>query len=283
MQPPQPPWASAAELPPEAHVTIHHRLRTDSIRFSLIIPTFQEQSVLATTLESFSEALRNRYGVELIISDGGSTDATLEIAHLHADIVVAHTGPYRQSIAQGRNWGARVASGSILLFLNADSVPANPERFFWHIHRWAEEAPDEVALACPVYVHPAVAVWKDRAFHSFYNRYFALLNACGLGIGRGECHIVRRWAFERVGGYNEQLYAGEDFDLYRRLRRLGRIRMAWELPIYESPRRYRRYGYARTLWLWTINAFAVLFLHRSIARSWEPIREPSDKVPQMSC
>jgi GT2 family glycosyltransferase len=42
-------------------------------------------------------------------------------------------------------------------------------------------------------------------------------------MGRGECHIVRAEPFWRVGGYDERLYAGEDFDLYRRLRRLGRI------------------------------------------------------------
>jgi len=168
-----------------------------------------------------------------------------------------------------------MAVGEILVFLNADSVPASPEQFASVVLQWAAEAPEEIALACPVFVHPEVAGWSDRLFHGIYNRYIWLLNCCGIGMGRGECHIIRRWAFERVGGYNEQLYAGEDFELYYRLRRLGRIRMAWELPIYESPRRYRRYGYMRTLWLWTLNAASVLFLHRSAARVWEPVRDQS--------
>ncbi|MCS6966664.1 MAG: glycosyltransferase, partial [Candidatus Kapabacteria bacterium] len=200
-----PTTASPIRLPPEARIWTHRRPAPDTVQLSIILPTLQEEHVLPATLAHFPETLRGKHGAELIISDGGSTDATLQIAHSHADIVIQYTGTRRQSIAQGRNWGAFMAQGNILVFLNADSVPADPEHFLWYIHRWAEEAPDEVALACPVYVHPAVAVWKDRAFHSLYNRYFALLNACGLGIGRGECHIVRRWAFERVGGYNEQL------------------------------------------------------------------------------
>ncbi len=252
---------------------VHRRIPAEDVRLSVIIPTLQEESVLPSTLACFPLERRRRYGIELIISDGGSSDATLNYAHEHADVVIAYTGKQRQSIAQGRNWGARLAHGEVLVFLNADSVPADPDDFASYVLQWAYSAPEEVAIACPVFVHPAVEVWKDRLFHGLYNRYLWLLNACGLGIGRGECHIVRRWAFERVGGYNEALYAGEDFDLYRRLRRLGRIRMAWELPIYESPRRYRRYGYARTLWLWTLNAASVLLFNRSHARSWEPVRE----------
>lgn len=270
-------------LPREARLWEHRRIQPELVRMSLIIPTLQEESVLSSTLSSFPRALRQRYGIEVIISDGGSTDATLELAHEYADVVITYRGLRRQSIAQGRNWGALLATAELLVFLNADSVPADPEHFVRTVLRWAAEAPEEVALACPVFVYPAVARWSDRIFHSFYNRYIGLLNCCGIGMGRGECHVVRRWAFERVGGYNERLYAGEDFELYHRLRRLGRIRMAWELPIYESPRRYRRYGYVRTLCLWTLNALWVLLTHRSATRSWKPVRETSHRPTQPPC
>ncbi len=276
--------APPVSLPPEARVRFHYRIPIDTVRLSLIIPTLQEESVLPDTLARFPLELRARYGVELILSDGGSTDATLSYAHAHADVVVEYLGIRRQSIAQGRNWGASLAHGEVLIFLNADSVPADPEHFIRTVLAWAQTAPEkELALACPVYVHPADATWKDRLFHALYNRYVWLLNCCGLGMGRGECHIVRRWAFWKVGGYDERLFAGEDFDLYRRLRRLGRIRMAWELPIYESPRRYRHYGYLRTLWLWTLNALSAMLAHRSVSRLWEPVRDMSHRRASGSC
>ena len=67
-----------------------------------------------------------------------------------------------------------------------------------------------------------------------------------MGMGRGECHIVKRELFERAGGYDESLGAGEDFELYtRRLRKYGKIVICKDLTVYESPRRYRKFGYIR--------------------------------------
>jgi hypothetical protein len=66
--------------------------------------------------------------------------------------------------------------------------------------------------------------------------------------------------------------AGEDFDLYRRLTRCGKIGHRERLLVYESPRRFRRYGYLRVLFEWTLNAVAVMVLKRSISKEWEEIR-----------
>jgi hypothetical protein len=66
--------------------------------------------------------------------------------------------------------------------------------------------------------------------------------------------------------------AGEDFDLYKRLARLGKIGHRPGLGVYESPRRFRRYGYLLVLTEWTINALAVMILRRSISKEWEEIR-----------
>jgi len=67
-------------------------------------------------------------------------------------------------------------------------------------------------------------------------------------MGRGECQIVRRDIFEKVGKYNTNLIAGEDFDLYRRIKKNnGNIYYSKEIIIYESPRRFRKYGYLKTL------------------------------------
>jgi len=263
---------ASRSLPRDAHVQQHRRIAESAVRLSLIIPTLQEESTLESTLAAFPLELRQRFGVELIISDGGSTDGTLAIAERHADLLVVYRGTQRQSIAQGRNWGAAVACAPVLIFLNADTIPADPPGFLERITTWAERCPQEIALCCPVRVHPAHEQLQDRIFHWLYNRYVWLLNALGIGMGRGECHIVRAEPFWHVGGYDERLYAGEDFDLYRRLRRLRRIRMEWTLLVYESPRRYRRYGYARTLALWTANALAAWMLGRSLVRAWQPVR-----------
>jgi hypothetical protein len=66
--------------------------------------------------------------------------------------------------------------------------------------------------------------------------------------------------------------AGEDFDLYRRIRSIGRVKYDRKLLVFESPRRYRKYGYARVYFDWIRNGVAVLLRHRSAQDVWEEVR-----------
>jgi glycosyltransferase involved in cell wall biosynthesis len=254
--------------------TAEHRGVTHP-KVSIVVPALNEEKLIERTLSFFPEELRRRHGIELIVSDGGSHDRTVEIARYHADIVVVHTEERRQTIAEGRNKGAEAATGDLLVILCADTVPRDPEAFVHGLLALAEgrrAASGHVAYACPVEVDPSERRLSDRLFHGFFNNYVRLLNAIGVGMGRGECQVVRRESFVAVGGYNNLMAAGEDFDLYHRLTRTGRIGHRPELCVYESPRRFRRYGYLRVLASWTANALAVIFLRRSISKEWEEIR-----------
>lgn len=239
---------------------------------SVVIPVLQEEKILEKTLAIFTDALRKQYAIELIVSDGGSTDGTLAIAGQYADKIVKHTGQQRQTIAAGRNCGAAVAEGDIFIFLNGDTVPASPEKFFETVARWSGNASEGIALACPVHIPPEERVITDSLFHLFYNAYVRLLNACGIGMGRGECQIVRADMFRQVGGYNSSIAAGEDFDLFRRLARTGTIKTFGDMLVYESPRRFRKYGYSRVLWNWTVNAVSVMVRKKAVSEEWEAVR-----------
>ena len=240
----------------------------------MIIPVLQEEKLLEQTLSVFTPGLRSAFALEIIISDGGSTDGTLDIARRHADKIVCHTGPHRQTIAEGRNCGAAVAEGDILVFLNGDTYPAWPEQFFNAVREWSQHARQrrEVALACPVHIPPAERRFSDRVFHLLYNAYVRLLNMCGIGMGRGECQVVLADHFRSAGGYNAHIAAGEDFDLFTRLARRGAIRSFRQMLVYESPRRFRRYGYCRVLWTWTVNALSVMVRRRAVSGEWEAVR-----------
>jgi hypothetical protein len=60
--------------------------------------------------------------------------------------------------------------------------------------------------------------------------------------------------------------------MFRRLHSLGRVRFLKQLRVYESPRRYRRYGYFFVSASWFMNFLAVFFLRRSILNEWKPVR-----------
>jgi glycosyltransferase involved in cell wall biosynthesis len=239
--------------------------------FSVIVPTLNEEKLLAGMLGQFDAALLERHRVELVVSDGGSVDGTLAIARSHAHAVVENTDRVKQTISLGRNLGAARARGEVFVFLNADTLLEDPDRFF---RRMREEvvAPGVAAVTCSVTVYPAEERRADRLYHGFYNRLFSMMNVVGLGMGRGECHVMRRGVFDALGGYAARIAAGEDYDLFRRVRRTGKVVFLSDVTVHESPRRYRRYGYLRVSAMWFANFLSVSLAHRSILSEWKPIR-----------
>ncbi len=238
---------------------------------SIIIPTLSEQRLIEQALKQFSLDLRSKHNYELIVSDGGSNDETISIARRLADKVVIYNGQLRQTIAGGRNAGAKQASGDLLFFTNADTLLDDPDSFLAEV---SDVMSDEnlLALTCYVRVYPDEEKLSDILFHGFCNVFFDAVNSIGVGMGRGECHIVRRSVFDEVGGYNPDLVAGEDFDLYSRIRRKGKIRFLRGRYVYESPRRYRRFGYHRVAFDWFRNAVSVKLFKKSVIDEWKPIR-----------
>lgn len=241
-------------------------------KISVIIPVYQEEKILSNILCHYEADLLHRYNVELIVSDGGSKDSTLEIAKSFANKVVVHKSPTKQTIAEGRNRGAEVANGDILIFINGDTLPNNLEKFLDYVTNWAINDLQFVALAVKVLPFPDEEIWKDKIFYFLHNNYVKLLNKIGLGMGRGECQVVRREAFWQIGGYNPKIIAGEDFDLFRRLAKVGKIKFVEDVWVYESPRRFRKLGYLKTIVRWLLNGIFVMFLGRSYSNNWEPIR-----------
>jgi len=242
---------------------------------SVIVPALQEEKIIADSLCCYTNALKKKYNFELIVSDGGSTDKTVDIAKKYADKIVIHTDKKRQTIAGGRNNGARVASGDILVFINADTKPKDPERFFQVINNWAMNRNgfrDAAAIACKVYAAPDEITFKDKLFFSFHNCYVFLLNSMKIGMGRGECQIVKSKVFKDIDGYNSDIVAGEDFDLYRRISKKYPIKYSNELVVYESLRRYRKFGYLPILFSWSLNSLSVIFRGKSISKIWEAVR-----------
>ncbi len=222
-------------------------------------------------LKQFTPEIVQRYNLQLVVSDGGSTDETLEIARNFAHIIVENSERVKQTISLGRNQGAKFATGNVFVFLNADTLVKDPEYFF---RRIVEEidTPGLAAITCSVEIYPHERKTIDKYYHGFYNWFFYMMNQVGMAMGRGECHIMKREVFEQVQGYASKIAAGEDYDMFRRLEKVGRIKFLKDVVVYESPRRYRKYGYAYVTASWFMNFLAVQFLRRSILDEWKPVR-----------
>jgi len=241
------------------------------VTFSIIVPTLNEEKLLERMLRQFTSELRTRFMLELIVSDGGSTDGTLAIARNYADRVVENTAGVRQTIALGRNLGAAGASGNVLVFLNADTLLGAPGLFFERLESALGDAAI-IAATCSVEVFAEERKLADRVFHGFFNWLFSMMNKVGMSMGRGECHVVRAETFRAVDGYDVRIAAGEDYDLFRRLGKRGKVSYLEDVRVYESPRRFRRYGYMGVMASWFVNFLWVSVLHRSVSSHWKPVR-----------
>jgi glycosyltransferase involved in cell wall biosynthesis len=242
------------------------------LKYSFIIPVLNEEKIILNLLRQIRESgLHKKYDYEIILSDGGSSDNTVVIALPFVDKTVVHSSATPQNISVGRNKGADISEGVYLVFINGDVLFEDIDRFFSVLEN------DFIgshfsAFTCCVKIHPYEETISDCLFLGFYNIFFHFLNVIGIGMGRGECHVLRKDLFKSLNGNNPVLVAGEDFELFTRIRRKGKILYSHKTCIYESPRRYRKEGHFRILFSWFINSISVLIWGRSVSRKWEPVR-----------
>lgn len=205
---------------------------------SIVVPALDEEQEIAATLR----AARAPGVLEVLVVDGGSTDATVPIARELADEVL--TG------ARGRaaqmNLGAARARGDTLLFLHADTrLPAGfAAAIAEAVGAGAVGGRFDVELRGRHPLLPLVA--------SLMNLRSRLTRVCT----GDQAVFVRRDAFLRLGGF-APIPLMEDVDLTSRLRRLGAI-AALRQRASTSARRWEEHGVVRTILLmWALRlAFA---------------------------
>ncbi|MEE9296895.1 MAG: TIGR04283 family arsenosugar biosynthesis glycosyltransferase [Phycisphaerae bacterium] len=196
-------------------------------RLSVIIPARNEEGTIARVLECLCDA--NLW--EVIVVDGQSDDRTREIAHLHGALVIqSQPGRGRQL-----NIGAAGATGDTLLFLHADTLL--PPKFDEHVFRVLAR-PRTSAGAFRLRIDaPGASLRLIEQMVNYRSRF--------LQMPYGDQAIfVKADAFRRVGGF-PQLPVMEDYELVRRLRRLGRIEIA-PAAVVTSARRWLTGGVWRT-------------------------------------
>ena len=167
---------------------------------SIVIPTFNEEKVIESTLRTIASTLTLPH--EIIVSDGGSSDRTVELAKKYTAAVVVFSEPGRQTIAQGRNDGARIARGDFLTFLDADCVIPDPDRFFTRALAQFRNNPNLVALTAYLRVLPQEETFGDRLVHGVANLRLRLKNnVLNRGESFGEFQMIREETFARLGGF----------------------------------------------------------------------------------
>lgn len=198
-------------------------------RLSIIIPVLNDAAALSSLLVSLQEV---KDSAEIIVVDGGSTDASASVAERYAHRLL-RTAPGRATQMQA---GAQVATGNWLWLLHADSelspsllaeMQQLPRHFQWG--------------RCDVQFDDPRRVFRVIAF--FMNWRSRLTGICTGDQGM----FVRRELFWEIGGF-AALPLMEDVELSARLKKCAPVRRP-VTPLVTSARRWQSQGVLRTILL----------------------------------
>jgi uncharacterized protein len=228
---------------------------------SIVIPTLNEAASIGRTLET---VLALGSDAQIIVADGQSNDETERIARQYPVTVV--------SSARGRGLqlkaGAERATGEVLWFLHADSIPPTDS------HRRIREA-----LQSPEIIGGNFDLLfdGDSSAARRLTRIYPHLRKLGLCYGDSGI-FVRREAYLAAGGFRAYPIF-EDLDLIKRIRQQGRF-LHLDSQIVTSSRRFEGRSFGLTFAKWT--AMQIMYwagVHPEVLGRWyAPIRSRGSRV-----
>jgi rSAM/selenodomain-associated transferase 2 len=192
---------------------------------SVIIPTFNEERIIGQTIDCLWRS-GGKDIKEIIVVDGRSADGTVAAAEAAGARIIRSQVKGR---ASQMNAGAAMASGPVLYFIHADSVP--PEKFTCDIL-------DAVARNSVAGCFRLQFDYK----HWFlkFNCWFTRFHFTPFHYGDQSLFVTKK-VFDLCGGFNDRLIIMEDNDMIKRLKRLGKFEVLNKY-IITSARKYVENG-----------------------------------------
>ena len=181
------------------------------MKLSIIIPAYNEELVLSETLGRIGKALSLvDCPSEIIVVDNDSYDRTKIVAENFGAKVFSER---EHNIGKVRNTGAENSTGDVLIFIDADTLVA--ETLFQKITVVME---DEKCFGGAVAVEYQAFKRKWMKFYlmgwKFWGKFF--------NMAQGAAQFCRKSAFEKLKGYDETIFMGEDIEFYWRLSKFAK-------------------------------------------------------------
>ena len=181
---------------------------------SIIIPTYNRALIVQDAIQSVLQQTVDCW--ELIVVDDGSTDDTLDVLDMykeHQKITIlgqSHLGP-----SAARNYGAKQAKGDYIIFLDSDD--SLRENLLEKLISGNYQNYDLISWEVLRIYDNKKSVWKPEKLENIYNNIKASFLAGSV--------CFRKEIFEKVNGYDENLWFGENYELGMRVARINNIRV----------------------------------------------------------
>lgn len=241
---------------------------------SVIIPTFNRAAMVAEAVASVEAQTFRDF--EILVVDDGSTDATLKTLAPLKGAKVLHRGS-RGGVAAARNWGAAAARGEWLAFLDSDDLwlPNKLARQMTYL----EATPGlRLCQTDETWVRHGVRVNKPVSHRKVAGRIFLpSLKRCMVSPS---AVVLHRQLLADHGGFDEDLPAAEDYDLW--------LRLTWrfEVGLVDEPLIIKRGGHPDQLsGLWGIDRFRIRALIKLLGEADlpEPYGQAARRMLALKC
>ena len=215
---------------------------------SIIVPTLNEENQLPTLLESIKgQNMNDEY--EIIVADADSKDETVQVANGFGCKVVSGGLP-----AKGRNAGAQVAKGDLLLFVDGDTVL--PKDFLKSNLREFERRGLDIA---GFFLYPYGKSKLCCLLYDLVYNWWALATEKCLPHATNTI-LVKKGLHQNLGGFDEQIRIAEDHAYAREGAKIGKFGILRSSPITSITKRFERDGWVKTCLKYALCEFHMVFL-----------------------
>lgn len=213
------------------------------MKLSVIIPAYNEERCLPLTLERVGKALSIAgCPSEIIVVNNDSQDGTQRVAEVFSAKVVLEK---EHNISRVRNTGAEHSTGDVLIFIDADTLV--PETLFQEITNVME---DEKCFGGAVAVEWGEMERKWMRLYLLGGKFWTTV----LNMKQGATQFCRKFVFEKLEGYDQTIFMGEDVQFYWRLSKFakhnkGHLYFIENPKVISSARRFDKMNLGKTLLL----------------------------------
>lgn len=241
------------------------------IDISVILASKNEEKYIGNTLEKVDEASgearKQNINTEIILIDS-STDNTFKEAKRFTENVYAFLP---KGVSKARNYGASLARGKILVFMDADTIMQRTS-----LIEVFNDFKDSTTVSTIPYVLP---LYRQKSFSSilFYvidKKYVKLCAYVKFFIkfyNRGDMTAIRKDIFGKINGFDEKLHMLEITDLLLKASSYGKIKVL-STPVFESGRRLKRWGLLKSYKVWWKNYFSFYVFKHLHDSKYEVVR-----------
>jgi glycosyltransferase involved in cell wall biosynthesis len=236
---------------------------------SVIIPVYNGEKTIIKTIQSVLNQTFTDF--ELIVIDDGSQDSTLKVIDDISDPRIKVFSYPNAGVSASRNRGLAKATGEFISFLDADDL-WTPDKLEAQFKALEENPQAAVAYSWSDWIDEADQFLRPGGQISVNGNAYTKLLLRDF-VESGSNPLIRRQALAKVGGFDESLVHGEDWDMWLRLA------ACYEFVTVPSPQiLYRISPGSASFDVWKMEAGSLRIIERAFAQAPESLQKLKREV-----